>query len=336
MKSDDEQNTQQINTETILKLKTIFTSITLVLASSAAFADYPERAVRIVVPYAPGGAVDAVMRKLAQQLTEQTGKAFVVDNKAGATGTIGASQVVHSKPDGYTLMANDTTYTTLPFVFKSLNWNPSTDLVPVSAFMFAPMTVAVRKESRFKTLKDLLNAAKSGPGEISYGTGGVGSLPHLTTEAMQQASKTKMMHVPFKGAGEATIAVLGGTVDFQIASTPGIISQFKNGTMRVLAISGEKNLPQLSGVPTFKQAGLDFDGVTNFGGLWVPKGTPPEILRKLQDEVATAMKSSSMRSYAESIGADPSSITSTEFKKMIAERQKEWDSVAHAINLEKQ
>jgi len=307
-----------------------------VFASSTAIAAYPERAVRIVVPYPPGGAVDAVMRKLAQQLTEQTGKAFVVDNKAGATGTIGASQVVHAKPDGYTLMANDTTYTTLPFVFKSLNWDPGTDLIPVSAFMFAPMTVAVRQASPFKTLKALLDAAKSKPGDISYGTGGVGSLPHLTTEAMQQASKTKMLHVPFKGAGEATIGVLGGTVDFQIASTPGIMSQFQNGTMRILAISGDKNLPQLSGVPTFKQAGLDFNGVINFGGLWAPRGTPAQVLQVLQDEVARAMKSTSMKSYADSIGADPRSITSTEFQNMIAERQKEWDSVAHAIHLEKQ
>lgn len=319
-----------------MKPISIITSITLVLATSTALAAYPERTVRIVVPYPPGGAVDAVTRKLAQQLTEQTGKTFVVDNKAGATGTIGASQVVHAKPDGYTLMANDTTYTTLPFVFKSLGWNPKTDLVPVSAYMFAPMTVAVRKESPFKTLQDLLDAAKSKPGEITYGTGGVGSLPHFTTEAMLQAAKTKMMHVPFKGAGEATIGVLGGTVDFQLASTPGIMSQVQNGTMHMLAISGDKPLKQLPDVPTFRQAGLDFDGVINFGGLWAPEGTPPEVLKTLQDEVAKAMQSADMKQYAASLGADPSTMTGKQFQEMIAERQKEWDSVARAINFEKQ
>ncbi|WP_454688697.1 Bug family tripartite tricarboxylate transporter substrate binding protein [Achromobacter aloeverae] len=319
-----------------MKLHTLIAGAALALAGAAAHAAWPDRPVRIVVPYPPGGAVDAVTRKVAQQLTLQTGQSFIVDNKAGATGTIGAAQVVHAQPDGYTLMANDTTYTTLPFIFQSLTWDPRTALTPVSAFMFAPMAVVVRKESPFHTLQDLLAAARAQPGKVTFGTGGIGTTPHFATEAMAQASHTKLMHVPFKGAGEATVAVLSGTVDFQIASTPGVIAQVRNGTMRLLAISGNERLKALPDVPTFKQAGLDDEGVINFTGLWAPKGTPQAVQQRLQAEVAKAMVSPDMRQFAATLGADPRVVAGDDFQRMVAQRQTVWEAVSRQINLQRQ
>ena len=297
---------------------------------------WPAKPVKIVVPYPPGGAVDAVTRKMAQRLTEQTGQSFFVENKAGATGTIGAVQVARSAPDGYTLLANDTTYALLPHIFKKLPFDYAQDLQPVCAYVFAPMGVVVKADSKFKTLNDLVAAAKGADSKISYGSGGPGSTPHFASEALGLAAGAHFMHVPFKGAGEATVALLGGTVDFQMASISGVIGQVQGNKLRVLAVSGDKRLPALPGVPTFAEAGVRGYGVTNFTGLWAPKGTPADVLARLQKEVATAMATPDMRTYAESIGGDAGYWDAGAFRKEMGARTAFWGKVATATGFEKQ
>src|SRR5688572_16787271 len=195
---------------------------TLAFGALAQAQAWPAKPVRIVVPYPPGGSVDVVTRKMAAKLQEQTGQTFFVENKAGATGTIGLSQVVQSPADGYTLAANDTTYALLPHIFKKLPFDHAHDLLPVGAFVFAPMSVVVKADSKFRTLGDLVTAAKAEPNRITYGTGGAGTTPHFVSEALGIAAGANFMHIPFKGAGEATLGMLSGTVDFQVASTPGV------------------------------------------------------------------------------------------------------------------
>ncbi len=296
---------------------------------------WPAKPVRIVVPYPPGGAVDAVTRKMAQRLTEQTGQSFYVENKAGATGTIGSLQVARAAPDGYTLLANDTTYALLPHIFKKLPFDPAADLQPVSAYVFAPMGVVVKAGGKFKTLGDLISAAKVDD-KISYGSGGAGSTPHFASEAFGIAAGAHFMHVPFKGAGEATVALLSGTVDFQIASIPGVIGQVKGNKLTVLAVSGAKRLPALANVPTFAEAGVSGYGVTNFTGLWAPKGTPADVLNRIQKEVAMAMSTSDMRSYAEGIGAEADYWDARTFKTEVASRTAFWGKVASGTSFQKQ
>ena len=315
------------------------TSITILLLAATTFASaqgYPAKSVRIIVPYAPGGAVDAVTRKIAQKLTEQTGQTFFVENKAGATGTIGAGEAARSAPDGYTLLANDTTYSLLPHIFKKLPFDPAVDLVPVSAFVFAPMAVVVRTESKYKTLSALLADAKSEPGKVTYGTGGAGTTPHFSSEALGIASGARFLHVPYKGASEATMAVLGGQIDFQIASTPGVVGQVKGGKARLLAISGDKRASVLPDVPTFAEAGVKGYGVINFTGLWAPKGTPPAVLAKLEAEIAKAVAAPDIKAYAEGIAADPRSIGSTAFAKLLSESTANWGKVASDTKFDKQ
>jgi tripartite-type tricarboxylate transporter receptor subunit TctC len=315
------------------------TSIALLLLAATTFASaqgYPTKSVRIIVPYAPGGAVDAVTRKIAQKLTEQTGQTFFVENKAGATGTIGAGEAARSAPDGYTLVANDTTYSLLPHIFKKLPFDPAVDLVPVSAFVFAPMAVVVRTESKYKTLSALLADARSEPGKVTYGTGGAGTTPHFSTEALGIASGVRFLHVPYKGASEATMAVLGGQIDFQIASTPGVVGQVKGGKARLLAISGDKRASVLPDVPTFAEAGVKGYGVINFTGLWAPKGTPPAVLAKLEAEIAKAVAAPDIKAYAEGIAADPRSIGSTAFAKLLSESTANWGKVASDTKFDKQ
>lgn len=303
-------------------------ALTLIAASTTWAQSWPTKPVRIIVPYPPGGAVDVVTRRMATKLQEQTGQTFFVENKAGATGTIGINLTVQSAADGYTLVANDTTFALLPHIFKKLPFDHEKDLLPMGAFMFAPMAVVVRSESPYKTLDELLRAAKAEPNKITYGTGGAGTMPHFASEALGIATGVNFMHIPFKGAGEATLALLGGTIDYQIASTPGVIGQVKGGKVRLLAVSGDKRPPALSNVPTFAEAGIKGYGVVNFTGLWAPKGTPAEVGARLQKEIATAMASADMKAYAESIGAEAGAWDAPTFSRNLAERTAYWGKIA--------
>jgi tripartite-type tricarboxylate transporter receptor subunit TctC len=313
------------------------TTLVLALAATGAMADtWPSKPVKIIVPYAAGGAVDVVTRKMAQKLTEQTGQSFFVENKAGATGTIGVQQAATAAPDGYTLVANDTTYSLLPHIFKKLPFDHEKDLVPVAAYVFAPMALAVNSQSRFKTLKDLVAEAKTQPNKVTYGSGGPGTTPHFASEALGIAAGVNLMHVPFKGAGEATQAVLSNTIDFQIASTTGLMGNVKGGKMRLLAVSGDKRLQALPEVPTFREAGVPWNGVLNWTGLWVPKGTPPEVTARLQKEIAAAMATPDMKAFAEGMGAEPRQAGSEAFGKLLKESTEAWGKVVSHTGFERQ
>ncbi|GAB2900948.1 tripartite tricarboxylate transporter substrate binding protein [Paralcaligenes ginsengisoli] len=288
------------------------------------------------MPYAPGGAVDVATRKIAQKLTEQTGQSFVVENKPGATGTIGVSQVAHAAADGYTLVANDTTYSLLPFVFKKLPFDHDHDLEPVAAFLFAPMVLVTNADGKYKTLQDLLAAAKNKPGTVTYGSGGLGTTPYFAAEALGIAADVKFMHVPFKGAAEATKAILSHIIDFQFASTSGVMGNIRSGKLLPLAISGSKRSSALSKVPTFSEASVkNFQGVVNWTGLWAPRGTPPAVIERLQKEISTAIAAPDMKSFADNMGIEARYLDANAFKKMLSETSVMWGNVASKINFQK-
>lgn len=302
------------------------------LAQAADAADaWPSRPVRVVVPYGPGGAVDVATRKMAQMLSTQTGQSFIVENKPGATGTIGVSQVARAAPDGYTLVANDTTYSLLPHIFKQLPFDPAKDLQPVSAFVFAPMALAVSSDSPYRKLDDLIAQARAKPDLITYGSGGPGTTPHFAAEGLALATQVKFMHVPFKGAAEATQAVLGKVIDFQFASTTGVMGAVQGGQLRLLAVSGDKRLALLPDVPTFTEAGVKDFGVVNWTGLWAPKGTPAAVTQRLQSEIAKAMASDEMQTFATKMGAEPRAAGTAEFSRILADSGVMWGNVARNI-----
>ena len=289
---------------------------------------YPSKSVRIVVAYPPGGAVDTVARRVAQKLSEQTGQQFIVDNKPGASGTIGARAVARSEPDGYTLLAIDNSYAMLPYVFAKLPWDHANDLVPITVSAFSPIMVVVGKDSQFQTLQALLDYARQNPEKLTYGTGGNGSATHFAAEAFQQAANVKLYHVPYKGAGEAVLGVMSGSVDMVTASPPSVMGNIRGDQMRALAISGNERVSALPDVPTFAEAGLPQYSVINWSGLAAPKGTPPEIIATLQEEVAKALKSPDVMEFLASQGALPGGMSSDAFANLMRTEIEIWRDVA--------
>ncbi|WP_231906777.1 tripartite tricarboxylate transporter substrate binding protein [Cupriavidus sp. D384] len=304
--------------------------------ATSALAAYPDKPVRIVVPNPPGGAVDVVTRKIAQKLTVQMGQSFVVENKPGASGTIGTTQVVNAPADGYTLLANDNSYTTLPYVFKKLNWDHQTALVPIAPFAFSPVVLGVKADSRFKDLAALIAYAKAHPGEVTFGTGGPGSSPHFAAEAFQQAAGIKLMHVPYKGAGEAMVGLLGGSVDLLVVSTPTALAPVKGNQMRLLGISGKQRVDVFPNVPTFAEGGVPSFSLFNWSGLAAPKGTPKEVIARLQAEVQRALQSPDMKQFLAQMGSQPGNLDSSAFAQLIQKETAQWATVAQKANIEKQ
>lgn len=311
-------------------LKTIFVVAGLGLAQLPAWAQsaWPEKPVRIIVPYAPGGTTDYAARQIAQKLTEQTKQSFYVENKAGASGTIGTDLVAKAAPDGYTLLTNDTTYAMLPSLFSKLPWDHANGLVPVTTIAQTPVVLVVGVNSPYKTLAELLAFAQKNPGKLNFGSGGPGSSTHLSAELLKKEGKLFMTHIPYKGAGEAMLAVVSGQVDVLVTASPTAIPQVKGGKLRALAITGDKRLPSLPDVPTFKEAGLRGYTVTNWFGLVAPKGTPPEVVNKLQAEVKKALADPALRERLTQQGAQPGGISPADFAGFIKQETMIWGAVA--------
>jgi tripartite-type tricarboxylate transporter receptor subunit TctC len=306
------------------------------LVLTPAWAAYPDKPVRIVVPYAPGGAVDVVARKMAQKLSEQTGQSFFIENKPGASGTIGAQAVVRARADGYTLLALDNTFSLLPFVFKKLPWEGDLPLVPIVVSAYTPVLLLVNSASNFNDLGSLIAFAKENPDKLTYGTGGNGSAPHFSTEAFQQAADIKLSHIPYKGAGEAVIGLVGGQIDLVLLSTGSVASQLKSGKLRALAASGNERLASLPTVPTFAEAGLPGFGIINWSGLAAPPGTPKEIIARLNSEVKKALESPDIKAFLATLSADPGGTDSEAFAKLMREENARWEAVAKKVDIEKQ
>jgi tripartite-type tricarboxylate transporter receptor subunit TctC len=306
----------------------------LICGSALAQDTYPSRPVRIVVAYPPGGAVDTIARKIAQKLSEQMGQQFVVENKPGASGTIGAREVARAEPDGQTLLAIDNSYAMLPYVFAKLPWDHATDLVPITVSAFSPIMVVVGDGSQFKDLGGLLEYARQNPEKLTYATGGNGSATHFAAEAFQQAAGIKLYHVPYKGAGDAVVGVMSGDVDLITASPPSVMGNIRGGQMRALAISGAERVPALPDVPTFAEAGLPSYSVLNWSGLAAPKGTPAEVIEKLQAGVAKALTEPDVQEFLISQGAEPGGMAAEAFAQLMKEETVRWRDVAAGAGFE--
>ncbi len=319
--------------------KDIFLLVVLQVSSllmpslSQAQSTWPSQSVKIVVPWATGGTVDMGARVIGQKIAEQTGQPVVIENKPGASSTIGFSQVLKASPDGYTLIAFESSYAILPSLFKKLNWDHSEDLAVVGAVFQTPMVLVVPEKSPFKTVQELVEFGRLNPGKLNFGSGGVGSSPHLSGELLQKEAGIKLTHIPYKGGGEALSAVLAGNVDLLITATPTAIGHVQGGRVRALAVTGTQRSGAFPAVPTLKEAGLANYVVMNWYGLGAPKNTPPQILNQIYQLTVRALSDPGIQSRFAQQGVEPLTMNASEFSTFIKAETIRWTAISQAAGL---
>lgn len=292
---------------------------------------YPSRTIRFVVAWAPGGSIDTIARRLAMKLTESLGQTVVVENRSGASGSIGAAEVARAAPDGYTAIALDSTYGMMPFLVANLPFDHANAFRMVTISGIYPVVAAVHRDSPYTTLQQLVEAARARPDSISYGSGGAGSSIQFATVAFMQATGARMLHVPYRGGGEAMTALLGRQVDVVFTSPSGAF--FGGSAMvRALAITGQR-LPVLPDVPTFAEAGVQGFDILHWSGLAVPRATPDAVVDRLYTEAARALAAPDMREFLASIATLPGGMPPAEAERILAADTAQWRRVITAAGV---
>jgi len=323
----------QIISKNVLLIVVLQAASLLMPSISQAQSTWPSQSVKIVVPWATGGTVDMGARVIGQKIAEQTGQPVVVENKPGASSTIGFSQVLKASPDGYTLIAFESSYAILPSLFKKLSWDHSEDLAVVGAVFQTPMVLVVPEKSPFKTVQELVEFGRLNPGKLNFGSGGVGSSPHLSGELLQKEAGIKLTHIPYKGGGEALSAVLAGNVDLLITATPTAIGHVQGGRVRALAVTGTQRSGAFPAVPTLKEAGLANYVVMNWYGLGAPKNTPPQILNQIYQLTVRALSDPGIQSRFAQQGVEPLNMNASEFSTFIKAETIRWTAISQAAGL---
>ena len=297
--------------------------------SSAAFADtWPSKPIHLIVPFPAGGGTDIIARELAHQITQTTHWTFVVDNKAGSGGNIGVDAAAKSAADGYTLVIGQTSNLAInPTLYSHLPYDPVKDLTPVSLIGSSPLTLVAATTSPYKTIGDVVKAAKAKPGTINFATSGNGTVAHLTTEMFQKEAGIKLTHIPYKGASQGVMDVIGGSVQLYMSSIPTLIGHIRNGKLRALAVTSAKRVNDLPDVPTIAESGFKgFDAVTWFG-LLGPAKLPADVVAKLNAEVTKALQSPELQKKMRDQGVDLSPSTPDQFGALIRTDITKWGQV---------
>jgi len=308
----------------------------LIAASAAAQAQpYPSKPVRIIVGFAAGGPSDIVARLMAQQLTERLGRQVVVENRAGATGTIGAEVVAKSPPDGYSLyLASQTTHAVAPYMYSKVGYDPIKDFAPVTLVSHNPLLAVVHPSLNVKSIKELVAMAKKRPGELNFATGGQGSSPHMSVELLKSLTGIKMVAIHYKGDGAAIGELVGGQVPIMFASIAGLLPYAKSGKLRGLAITGAKRSSIAPEYPTIREElGLkDYEVVTWFGIL-ATGGTPAEIVNRLNKELVQSLSVPAVRESIGKLGMEVVGNSPEQYAAFLREENVKWGKMVKALNL---
>jgi tripartite-type tricarboxylate transporter receptor subunit TctC len=250
---------------------------------------YPNRSMRFVVPFPPGGASDPVARVLGGRLAEIWGQPVVIENKGGAGGNLGALAAAQSPPDGYTIFIATNFIATNPFLYPALGYDPLTDLAPVTRLTNFTNVLLVPNSSPVTTLQQFIDHAKANPGKVSYASPGLGTIQHLCAELFRRSARIELTHVAYRGGGPALTDLMGGRVDVMFATLPSVMSQIQGGTVRALAVTSATRVPFASKIPTVSESGLPGFDVTDGQCLFMPGKTPPEYVKKVHDDVIAAL-----------------------------------------------
>ena len=300
----------------------------------AADSGYPDRPVTIVVPASPGGGGDFAARLLADGLTKAVGQSFVVENRAGAGGNIAATHVANARPDGYTLLlAYSGTHVANPALFSNLQWDPIKSFTAVGLAITAPQVIVVGKDVPARSLKDLVDYAKANPGKLDYATSGTGTVQHIGTELLALRTGTKMVHVPYRGAGAAMTDLLSGQIDVIITTPPAVVAHIRSGAVRALAIASKTRHPMLPEVPTTSEAGVDDIELDAWFGVYAPAGTPAAIIERLAGEVGKVVTSPDFKRRAEAAGTCATFKAPADFDAFTRSELLYWSDVIKTVGI---
>ena len=304
----------------------------LLLIASLAFGaslaqDYPSRPVRIVVPFSPGGSTDTLARIVGQKLTERSGQPVIIENRAGAGGHIGAEQVARSAPDGYTLLLGGVPHAISASLYSKLPYDLSRDLTAIAEVASFPSAIVLHPSLPANSVKELIALARARPGQLSFGSAGVGSPNHLSLELFQAMAGVSMVHVPYKGSGQLVGDLLAGQVQLASMGLPVAVPHVQSGKLRAIAVTGAERSPLLPDVPTVSEAGLPGFEVTSWYGVFGPTGLPADIVVKLNSEIGSAVTAPDVKERLAALGAEPSVKSPDQFGRYVRQEITKWAKV---------
>lgn len=305
-------------------------------SQQVALAQYPVKPVRVIVPYSPGGAVDSFARVLTQQLSEHWNQSVVVENRPGASTMIGAEQVAKSPADGYTLLLTaELTLVTLPHLYEKIPYDPLRDFAPITALVSATQALVANPSLPVKTVNDVVTLAKAKPGELTYGSFGIGSTGHLNMEVFQAMTGTRFNHIPYSGAGPAMNDVVGGHVSLMFAALSIVKGSVDAGKLRMIGVGSDRRSSEFPDVPTISESGVPGFEAKSWFGLVAPAGTPPEIIKKINEDVTKVISDPAFaRQYLAAQGLVPITGTPEEFAAFIRAETKRWGKVVKDANIQ--
>ena len=290
-----------------------------------AAADYPVRPIRLVVPFAPGGGTDIIARAVSEKLSTKLGQQIVVINTPGAGGTIGGANVAKAEPDGYTLLLWHVGMISSAHTNKPLSYDPLKDFTPIGQVATAANLIAVNPQVPARTLKELVALAKAKPGELNYGSSGIGGADHLAGELLSQVAQIRTMHVPYKGGGLSTVAVVSGEVQYVTGSASQVMSMVKAGKLRPVAVMQKQRIASLPDVPSAPEAGFPELDYKTWFALWGPARLPPEIVARLSAALKEVLAGDDVRAKLEQGGVEPAYSTPQEFDAMFRAEHARWN-----------
>jgi tripartite-type tricarboxylate transporter receptor subunit TctC len=314
-------------------MKRIAVLLLMLVFAGASLAQYPAKPVRIVVPYPPGGTVDVVARNLAQQLTVQTGQQFIVDNRAGANGTIGSDFVSKAAPDGYTLLVQASIFVINPLFLRNVPYDVQRDFTPVANIGSVPLLVTAHPSVPAGNLREFVALVRANPDKYTFATTGLGSAGHLTEEVIRRDAGLQILIVPYKGAGPALTDIVGGQVSALADPLPSSYPHVKAGRLRALAVTSRERLAFMPEVPTMAESGFPGFEMLSWYGLWGPPGLPRDVVDRLAAEVAKAVKAPEMQEKLAAQGFLPKGSTAPEFATYVRDEIAKYARIVKEANI---
>jgi tripartite-type tricarboxylate transporter receptor subunit TctC len=288
---------------------------------------YPNQAIRMVVPYPPGGPTDITARVVAAEMSKTIGQSVVIDNRPGASGMIGSEMVTKSTPDGYTLLANASIHVINPSVYPDMRFDAIKDFTPITQLAQVPLVLVVPANSPIKSVKDLVEYAKANPGKVNFGSAGSASAQHLAGESFKIAAGIQMQHIPYKGSAPALTDLAGGQLQLMFDSMPSATPMINSGKLRAIAVTTTARAKARPDLPTIAESGFPGFDISTWYAYWAPKGTPADIIEKLATSAAQALKNPEVIAKYEAMGAEPVGSTPAQFAAYVESEAKKWNDI---------